>query len=253
MHASKRLSGWIFVVLSALFISGCHPIYYASNGHNVPLLKEKHEVRVNAGVTLTEYLAGPDLQMAYAASENIGIIANGIYLSSGDNSDGYGYLAEAGGGYFKALNKWWVAEVYAGTGFARVVNKDYYETHTLKFIKPFIQPAVGFSSDYFDLAFSPKIAWVHYNEPFILDFELRTDSNGNVIVGPDGYAEINVLKEKQTFFAFEPGFTMRGGWKYIKVQLQVVKSLQDIPDGDNLSINLSLSANLASRFRKVAR
>lgn len=244
--------GWAILILPVL-LCGCYPIYYASSAHNVPLLQEKHEVRISGGVTMTEYLAGPELQVAYAATQNLGLIASGTYLAPGDNSSGYGYQAELGAGYFKPFHKWGVAEVYAGTALAKVVNAGYPDPLELHFIKPFIQPALGFSSPYLDMAFSPRIAWVHYNEPFVLDYEVLRNANGQYLVDANGYAQINVLKEKQTFFAFEPGFTVRGGWKFIKLQLQVARSLQDIPNGDNLSVNLSFSANLAARFRKPLR
>ncbi len=230
----------IFGLIGAMvfIFTACSPIYYASNAHNVPLLKEKHEVRISGGLTGTEYLSGPDVQVAYAVGKNTGLIANGTYLQGGE--DDYGYLAEAAGGFFKVIERQMVAEIYGGAGFAKVVNQRQYYAPPLYFIKPFLQPAIGFSSDYFDLAFSPKIAWVHYNVPLILDYP----ANANSIHQP--------VKEKQTFFAFEPGLTIRGGWKYVKLQLQAVSSIHDIPNAEDLSIHLGLSVNLASRFKKSA-
>lgn len=240
------ISGWLLIIVSAWLFTRCTPIYYASNAHNVPLLKEKHEVKVSAGLTVTEDLAGPDVQAAYAVTENTGIITNATYLKGGSGShEGDGYLVEIGAGYFKPIGSHLVAEVYGGGGFAKITNDRNYAPYSIKFVKPFLQPAFGFTCKYFDLALSPKIALVHYNEPFILNYEIQTDANGDII-----YSN---MEEKQTFFAFEPGITARGGWKYIKLQLQVIGSIQEIPYAQNLSINMSLSLNLAPRFRKVAQ
>lgn len=233
------------VYICFLLFSGCVPIYYASNAHNVPLLKEKHEVRVTAGLTTTEDASGPDVQAAYAVGENIGLIAQGAYLTGGSESSswqGNGQILEVGGGYFKPLGRYFVAELYGGAGLAKISNQRYETPERMKFTKPFIQPVFGFNANFFELAVSPKIAWVHYNEPLLLNYEIRTDANGNTI-----YSNI---QEKQTFFAFEPAVTIRGGWKYVKLQLQSVWSMQDIPNSNKLSINLGLSINLAERFEK---
>lgn len=255
MKKNLNFPGLILIAALAYSLSACNPVFYAPNAHNVPLLKEKHETRLNLGMTTTEDLTGPDLQAAYAVGKNIGIIANGTYLkggSEGSNWEGHGYQAEIGSGYFKPVGRFCVAEIYGGAGFAKITNQRYEDPFSLKFIKPFLQPAFGFNSTYFEVAFSPKIASVHYDEPFILEYELLTDANGNIMVDQNGQAAYKILKERQTFFDFEPGLTIRGGWKYTKLQIQAVKSFQEIPESQDLRINLSLTLNLAPRFRKAA-
>src|SRR5687768_11035695 len=94
-----NLVSLLFLVTFSFLFNGCVPVYYASNAHNIPLLKEKHETRLNLGMTVTEDLAGPDVQAAFAAGKNVGIIANGTYLKGGSESStwqGHGYLVEAG-------------------------------------------------------------------------------------------------------------------------------------------------------------
>lgn len=241
------------VVLCLLLFSACNPVFYASNAHNVPLLKEKHEVRIGGGATMTEDLIGPDVQVAYAAGRNLGIIANGAYLKGGSEStswEGHGYIAEAGAGYFKPLGRFLVAEVYGGGGFSRVTNKRYDEGFSVNFFKPFILPVLGFRSNYFEFGFSPKVALVRYSEPFILDANWVTDPNGNYLIDQNGYPVLNIRKQKQTFFAFEPALTLRAGFRSAKVQLQAVYSAQNIPGAQYLSLNLGLSCLLPGPTKK---
>src|ERR1044072_8929111 len=74
-------------------LSSCATTMYTTNAVNVPLLKEKGEVKINATQN--------DLQAAIAVSDNIGIMANGYYKNY-DGSNNYkhgGSMGELGIGY----------------------------------------------------------------------------------------------------------------------------------------------------------
>lgn len=230
-----------------ILLQACVPMYYAPNAHNVPLLKEKHELRINAGLTAVEDASGPEIQAAYAITDHLGLMIQGAYLKGGnyDTSwEGEGKIAEIGMGYFKSLGNNMVAEVYGGAGFATITNQRY-EAFDLRFAKPFIQPTFGFNSKYFEFAFSPKIALVHYKEPLILAEEYVIDANG--------IGNYITTKQQQTFFAVEPAITIRAGWKFIKLQGQPGWSFQDIPYSRKVSFNMGLSFNLAYRYQKAAK
>jgi len=89
-------------------------------------------------------------------------------------------------------------------------------TSRIKSIRSYIQPSIGVTSEYFDIAFSPRLTSFYvYN----------VENNINVELGSGSYAEnesntINGMKNHKKYFFFDPAVTIRGGWRYIKLQAQ---------------------------------
>jgi hypothetical protein len=239
----KKLKGWFTIlpaVCVALHLASCDPHYYAPTGHNVPLFREKHEVHLNTALITTDAASGIEGQAAFSVTRNLGIIANGAYLSAED--DGYGHLAEIGGGYYKPINEMVSFEAFAGGGLGKVTNisqNDY--TDHLKFSKFFVQPNFGVKILVVEIAISPKLAIIHFEHGFTETYQ--SDANGQYYLSYSG---------KKNYLALEPAFTLMVGWKYVKLQGQAIYSFHSIPNGNEYSFSLGLHLMLAPRFRKAS-
>jgi hypothetical protein len=245
----KNLQNLLFLLLLIWTLSGCSALYYAPTGHNVPLLREKNELRVNAALSATETLAGGEVQISFAPANHFGIMANGTFLQHSKKQ--YGHLTETGLGYFKAFPKGLSLEAYGGLGRAKVINDIRNEPSLLKFTKSFVQPAIGYRirkplfwpffknlKHDFEIALSPKTSYIYYSEPFI-EARYAVDANGNLV---------ETITAQRQFWAFEPALTLRSGWEYVLLQVQYGLSFQDIPGSDHANITIGLSFNLAPRF-----
>jgi hypothetical protein len=141
-----------------IYLNSCAPLY-VPNVVNTPMLSEKNDF--NASVNFG--LSGTDIQSAYAVTDNIGIMLNGSYMNeTSDSTDNFHkhIFIEAGAGYFKPLGKFGLFEAYGGYGLGKInsyqssdVFFSYADTYVNRF---FIQPSIGFKSNYFQLAFAPR-------------------------------------------------------------------------------------------------
>ena len=100
---------------------------------------------------------------------------------------------------------------YWGLGYSQgsIYSHDYGTSDLSFFIKFFVQPSFGLRHNVFDVAFSTRLCSVSY-----------TSIGDYVTVDSYEYEELSQLGDKTHFF-LEPAFTLRCGWKNIKIQLQV--------------------------------
>ncbi|SHO64917.1 hypothetical protein [Algoriphagus zhangzhouensis] len=214
----------LFMFVSAL-LQACSPVMYSNVGQNVPLLKEKGDVFLQGGISGSdgeESASGGGFQFAYAISDHWQINSSFYALGNQEISDpddwrGTGNYFEIGGGFYSTSeNKKWVYEITGGLGFSSIKNKlggvsrDHID---VGHFKPYLQPAVGVSLKNFEFAFSPRIA---YNTFTKKEYE---------IFDPSLSSEVQTFFDQQgDFLILEPGFTLRGGIKNVKVQIQLVLS-----------------------------
>lgn len=218
------------LALPVCLLASCSRHIYVPNQANVPLLKEKNEFKAN--LSLTNY------QAAYSITDNIAIMANGQYVNRSwfysddnnnntDNDDLFvdrntrGGLFEAGVGFFKAVDpkKRAVFDVYAGYGQGSFKTLDGaynaapsgtpatdYQLRT-RFSKFFIQPSFGLAHKVVEAAFTTRFSVVKFNDPTLgpKAFESDADRRTNFLR----------LSDKAVPF-FEPTFTIRAGYRYIK-------------------------------------
>lgn len=224
------------VLLSAVILlaTSCSTTMYVSNTVNAPLLKEKQEIKVNADAN--------NLQFAAALTDHFAIMANGFYKSyKGDNNYLHrGGLGELGLGYFKTFsNDNFVFEAYGGAGMGNVrktqnFNDSLGNAYTGRFDanagRFFVQPGVGYVNKFFDLALTQRVSFVKYNHfssSNYPDAELKKD-----------YLYNNEIT-KNTYIFAEPAVTVRGGYKFIKLQFQYGLTVnvggQNIRHADNFS------------------
>jgi hypothetical protein len=205
----------ITLAIAGLF-SSCSTNLYVPNTVNVPLLKEQGEVKLNITET--------DAQVAVGVTKHIGVMVNGF----SKNYEGkeyfkhYGRLAEIGVGYYTPLkNKNLIFEAYGGAGMGKVdktvtymnweKNKEFSNNFHATGYRYFVQPSIGYTNKYFDLAFTPRFTYLQYT---------RFTSMG--------FTEYDLMMEyldngklTKSYFTFlEPALTLRAGYKWVKLQAQ---------------------------------
>lgn len=219
----NHLKFLFFILIS----SSCSPVMYSPTTQNVPLLKQKGEVNIEAGLSSTEDADGFNLKAAVAVDSSLAVAAsyntlNGGTKNSNDTWHGQARYFEAAVGKFGSSERGpWVYEAFLGVGYASVKNEKNpngslggpKELVKGKFIKPYIQPSIGIRSKYVDFAVTPRIALVNY----IYDQVNVTDEQ-------DAQSSNDFFKDKKSTFVFEPGATLRVGFKGVKLQIQYVYS-----------------------------
>ena len=216
------------VVITAL--TSCKPNAYLPNTIHTPLLKEKGEIRATVNFS--------NVQLAYAVTDKIGIMANGQFstlsqtttnvTSTGDLIEEditKQTLGEIGVGYFKPIGTNGVFEVYGGGGYGNVnINSsstfpgsvgNYQRTLTTLATKFFLQPSIGLTNEIFDLAFTPRLTGMMYDNRTLDGYPID-ELDIVKILEDDG---LNTLTGLHMFF--EPGVTFRVGYKWIKFQTQI--------------------------------
>ena len=230
----------VFIVIN---ISGCTHYYYVPNTHNVPLFQEKDEIRFSIGSSTSGTGTGTELQGAYAITNKIGIIANvGFTENSGIGELGEGHFFELGAGYFKPLGKNLVFESYGGLGFGKTEHLyANFTTASMNISRYFVQPSFGFTSKYFDAVISSRIAILNYSN-------IEVESN----IPQFDMDQINIIQNNKSSALFEPAIIIRGGWKYVKLQFQYVRSTNltssNFPQL-HYNFNISLYFSFAEKFQ----
>jgi hypothetical protein len=219
MHALVRHAGLLSCVALAP-LAACKAVY-APNLANVPLLRQRGELRASADVH--------DLELAYAITEHVGVQANG-YHRQDDNDPkpdeerqhGRGDFAELGIGWMTRVHHDWLQlEVYAGFGTGKVTQDITPAGGTTRHFdarldRAFVMPTLGVTRTYFDVAVSARVAGVHYR-----DLEDRGYTSREQLAG-DGFADL----DQRTWLFLEPCVTVRAGYKWIKLQLQAGRSFK---------------------------
>lgn len=221
----------IFIYLPIIFLAtSCTQYYYMPTMQNVPLFNNEKEIKATAGIDehATNY------QIAYSINKHIAVQCNGMHMSSEVK------LLEGGVGYYNNLDKYIVFETFAGYGYGQVFD------FNLK--RLYVQPAIGFSSKWFDCGLSVKFANLRYNFIHPINQNNYVNSTINEPNAKLGNTVTTTLIITNTNYIFaEPCLTLRTGYKYVKLQYQIVKAnmlnnlpLKHIQFNQSLSIFISL-------------
>ena len=190
----------------------CSTQLYQSNTANVPLLREKHESKSSIG-------AG-NIQTSYAATRQVGIIANAFWNGYHANgNENLGLLGELGAGYFKEIAPDFIFETYGGIGLGRIryfktsMQNGFQEEKKMEVngIKYFIQPSIGYTNQIVEAAFTPRISFVDYNN-FAIQGYSQEEMNAD-------YLNAEIIQSRTWVFV-EPSLTLRAGYKWVKLQAQ---------------------------------
>ncbi len=229
------LFAYSFAGVACCTLFSCNRYYYQPNSVDVPSLSDAGDVHIVGNGSFgadkiddtrsrTRVL---NLQAAASPVNHLGIIAgytnyNYHIRENPDPPSGHvnasAHLWEIGvGGYYTAAESRrgfkLVTDVYAGIGTGSL--KSDISANATRY---FLQPGIGLKSPYFDAFFNLRFSGIRYN-----DF--------NALGRDEQY-----LKEKylinyegkrfddQTYVFVEPAFTIRGGYRFIKCQMQLTLS-----------------------------
>lgn len=227
----KKIIFSAFLISILFLFAGCTHYYYAPNSANIPLFKEKNTLKFKAGYGGDDYNSG-DIQMAYSASKNIGIMVNSFFAGKTENvqddlreltsheETGKGSYIEAGVGYYKLLGeqKVWIFETYGGAGVGGE-NHIYDNSETSKFhlTKYFIQPSIGYSSKSERLEFGLSSRFSRLN--------LKINQNSVTSGNNNGEKQnLDSISFHPSSFLWEPSLIIAAGWPNFKFYLQVTTS-----------------------------
>ena len=248
----KYISFRLIVFCCALIFEGCAHFYYLPSNLNVPLFKEKYEFHGSTSLGAGYITSGTDVQTALSLTNHLAVMANYMHSKyypdeiEDDNLIKYNYF-EGAAGYFKPFNEFWVFEVYGGFGSGNQHHEYYawpdntYRGHAdLTFVKSFLQPSIGVTFNAFDIALSSSFSRLSFNK-----INISVDQNS------DYYDELDMIARKSKFFLFEPAITIRGGWKFVKMQLQYILSVN--PRSDEVifepqKISLGIYFSLSKKY-----
>lgn len=198
----KILKYYILMSISVLGIfTSCSP-EYIPNMVNSPLFSNANEFQATISTGTSIF----DAQVAYAVTDNIGIMVNGTYGDeTSDSTDDFHKHAfiEGGLGYYNKIGAKGRYEIYGGYGIGTV--EGLFENNLFdndltdaRYNRFFIQPGIGISTGIFDGGFSPRFVMVQMN-PHGMNFE-----NGSYKM------------------FFEPVITSKIGFKYVKFVFRLV-------------------------------
>jgi hypothetical protein len=237
------------LTISTLVISSCTKIMYIPNAQNVPSLKSKNDIDLNIGIR--------NFQAAYAVTDHIGISANALVggsewtVGTMGNETEYDisrFNIEGAAGYYTNFAGNGIFQVFGGGGIGKY-DYDYYDLlngvagplneYTANSIKLYLQPAIGMSSDYFDMFFSTRLVGLNF-----------TGETTNI-------PETELVEEDLSdlldpFYTFlEPCVTFRFGYKWVKFHFQTMYSviiteqaLNYMPFNVNIGLNINISPGL---------
>lgn len=259
----------LYIVIFAGFFCSCQHYYYVPNVQNVPLFKEKNEASVCGVQSINIDYSNSEVMGAYSVTDNIAVISN--FMTVNDNDDypynkGNGFYGEGAVGYYKELDENASVEVFTGFGLSKqhhLYGKSVYDGNTgtnrvinfgtsdLYFRKYFIQPEIGFTYGAFDVALSARICCLSF---YKINNQILGDSVVKYYPDRTKYFNVDDIAAQRFYYLLEPALTVRGGWKFIKLQLQVVCPISLVQPSPlylkDKSITIGVYFSLAQRWLK---
>lgn len=250
------------IVTILAFSTGCTHYYYVPNIQNIPMFREKNEARLSGSYGGGDESNGFELQGSWAVTNHFGLsssfLASKSPQSYANEEWGKGSYIDAGAGFFSPINKYGVFEVYGGLGAARQTHNytsaDDYSGGTiywresgmayLKSRRLFVQPAIGFEFNVFEIAFSTRLSRLWFND---VDFNINSDDNEY------DFNTLTRLSDKRVYYFVEPALTLRAGWKNIKLQAQYSVgsyAYSDLIPFEAFHLALGVNISFGERFKK---
>jgi len=224
MKTKPNLFLLALIIAEIAGLSGCSTILYVPNSENVPLFTAKHQVKAEVNICtetdgFSSIIMGANLQGAYAVTNHLGLMSN-LFVAGGEDpftlEGGSGGLFEAGAGYFLNLSPHLVFEAYGGAGIGWVKHNSSFNSITtqekVKGHRLFAQPSIGFTSKYFDAAFSLRSCAVFYN------------NSPSFAANDSSYSLYLLTANNRSAFMMEPAITLRAGFPAVKFQAQFGRS-----------------------------
>lgn len=200
-------------------LTSCETLYVA-NPVTTPLFSQEGEFQAQGSAGSNGFNVG----VALAPAKHFALMANGAtYTVEFDSIQEPRFrtiFGEAGIGYWTPIDKYWRFETYSGMGWGITRNtpvQDFYRRF-------FIQPNVGYSSEYFDFGVASRFSFVGH-----------TDQRNSTTMQ---------FQPTNTSF-WEPSIMFRAGYRELKFQMQGGLSLpMTSSEFDFRQWTISFGANL---------
>lgn len=217
-----------------LFACACNRYYYRPNAVNDPLFTGGGQAhlgvsadgsRVNqdeSGGDLTGYESFFDVQAAVSPVNHLAAMvnystysyhANQPYAGSG-NVDAHAHLLEGAIGGYEALGGRvkMVADLFVGYGGGPL--RSDVDLHLSRW---FVQPGIGMHSKWVDAGFNLRLSVLNYS-----NFDANGHTNEYLAFHSLADSTTGTTIASKSYVFAEPSFTVRTGYKFAKMQLQVV-------------------------------
>ena len=223
---------YFFVGIVLIFFSACTPQKYVPNAVNMPLLTNKNETQLNLSTGSSK-----DFQVNYAINNKFGIMLNSMlidYDSVSIQTDLLGgtslfhikrYAFDVGFGFYKSYSNNFRFELYGGTGFgnSKFYNYTNDSTEIYDLVKIFLQPNIGFTSEFADMGFSPR---------FVVAYNVNQKTNETYLLP-----------------YIEPTGVMRLGYKNLFLTSQLGLSIPLVDLGDEVLFGVSPVFNVGIQVK----
>ncbi|KAA3599369.1 MAG: hypothetical protein DWQ06_10680 [Calditrichaeota bacterium] len=214
---NEKIKAILGILFLPFILFNCSPTYLP-NVISTPSLSEKNDIHIGGYLGLS----GLDGQLAFAATDNIGLMVNGSYIGKNNNSDDNYQehkFIEFGTGYFTEVNSSLNFEVYGGYGFGNLKSASSgdgfflppYTSNSVKLKRFFIQPSfLSVRKDkLFSISLSSRFSFLKAKQDLTKYFWYSTFSE-----------EINLTENYSKFF-IEPVLTSKIGNENIKGVIQI--------------------------------
>lgn len=228
----KAVLRFIAFILFGGSVFACGPILYSNVGQNVPLFQEKGEFFGQLGFSSSEgahAAKGKGGKAAYAVSDRFQVMGSFYGMKNPSNPDtdeweGKGSYWELGSGLYGGFkNPRFRYETVLGFGKGKIENNSLITSGNYinsKFIKPFVQPSLGFVSRFFEIAFTPRIAFLSFQDT--QDYQLLPEQRLDAM---------RFYDQRSNNLVLEPGLTLRGGYEAMMLELQYsFSTLQEVSE-----------------------
>lgn len=207
----RKLYFYLFITLFiGLILPSCAPQYIPSTV-NTPIINGPKELNVHANLGIS----GFDPQVSYSINDKFAVMLNGSFSNWENSNTGnfhkhnYGELM---GGYYYAAQKHLRLSIFGGIGAGKLESSNTSTLWTLGVDvlqrKIVLQPSIAYSSDVFDIAFTPR------------------------------FSQLNIYQRQANslnYFFLEPVVTLKFGYKYLKITTQAGLSIVNNDQANLLS------------------
>jgi len=238
----------VLITVFTFYLSSCSPVPYSNVGQNVPLFKNKGEVSLTGNYASTDDATGIGIQGAAAVDSSLAFMTSFYSLKNSTNANwqGSGKYFEFGSGKFGVVGRSnFVYDVFGGLGFGGIKNHAVGSSLNVSFIKPFVQSSIGLTTKWVDVAFTARLALPTYTNY----------KNGLSDATQHAQAE-TYFGENKSQFVFEPGLTLRLGYKAVKANFTVCTSTFRLADeyehvsANNNYVSVGLAVLVSKRYKQ---
>lgn len=202
----------VFVLNACFVVTSCGSYNYYTANQNVMKFKEKGDLSCQFG---TDRYDSKSFNLGYALTNNIALLSEFQVigrLNPKYRIDDYIWNNELI--LFKKFDNYFIPSMNVGYSYGQIRRN--FDLWSLEMNKLFLQPSIGYSRKYFDVALSGRFSKVDYNlHPTDLYISILQSENQ-----PTDFFQI----EQSSFYFFEPAITLGAGPENFRLRFQYIIS-----------------------------